>query len=162
MRVGCTLRRVTRKARGWALGQVFSHIDIPCQHCCALIVFATRGVSAIAFTFDSRYLFCISCDDHNMMCMFELATASLVLEFPCQHGTPPRILQITCSPGLMHDGNQVASNAQYESIVTVGKSHVKFWRFRRYYWQDFSAQYNSTPDVKVVRQGVASKPQPTR
>lgn len=88
-------------------------------------------MSAIAFSFDSQYVFCISCDDHNMLCVFELATGTLVTEAPCQHGTPPRILQIVCSPGFVHDGSNPAANVQYDSIVTVGKSHVRFWRLRR-------------------------------
>jgi WD40 repeat protein len=64
--------------------------------------FFARGVCALAFSWDNKYIVCIGCDDNHAMGVFDTSTCNLIVEMPCQHGIPPQIKWIDYCPGQQH------------------------------------------------------------
>lgn len=48
--------------------------------------FFSRSVNAVAFSYDSKYIVAVGCDDHHMMGIFDISTGQRVCEAPLQHG----------------------------------------------------------------------------
>lgn len=64
--------------------------------------FFSRGVCALAFSYDNKYIVCIGCDDNHAMGIFDTSTTALILESPAQNGIPPQIKWIDYCAGQQH------------------------------------------------------------
>jgi WD40 repeat protein len=64
--------------------------------------FFARGVNALAFSYDNKYLVAIGCDDNHALGVFDTSSCALVIEAPCQHGIPPQIRWLDYCPGQLH------------------------------------------------------------
>lgn len=94
--------------------------------------FFARGVCALEFSWDNRYLIGIGCDDNHIMGIFELATGNKVLEMSCQHGIPPQIKWLAYCPAQQHCEYITREHAGLcDLFVTAGEHHLKIWSFRR-------------------------------
>lgn len=59
--------------------------------------FFLRGICAIVFSWDNKYLSAIGCDDMHMMGIFDTNSGTLVAQAPCQNGIPPQVSELVCS-----------------------------------------------------------------
>lgn len=64
--------------------------------------FFARGVCALTFSYDNKYIVCIGCDDNHALGVFDTSSCALVVEVPCQHGIPPQIKWMEYCPGQQH------------------------------------------------------------
>jgi len=46
----------------------------------------SRSVNAVCFSYDSKYLVAVGCDDHHMMGVFDVTSGQRICEAPLQHG----------------------------------------------------------------------------
>ncbi len=64
--------------------------------------FFSRGVCALAFSYDNKYIVCIGCDDKHAMGIFDTSTTALIIEAPAQNGIPPQIKWMDYCAGQQH------------------------------------------------------------
>ncbi len=94
--------------------------------------FFQRGIDAVQFSYDNKFLVAIGCDDHHTLGVFLVSTGELCCDATTANGSPPQIYSLAWSPGQQsteyitrdHDG-------ECDVFVTAGFRHLKFWSFRR-------------------------------
>jgi WD40 repeat protein len=64
--------------------------------------FFARGVCALTFSYDNKYIVAIGCDDGHALGVFDTSTCAKVAETSCQHGIPPQIKWLEYCPGQQH------------------------------------------------------------
>lgn len=94
--------------------------------------FFARGVCALAFSNDSTYLCCISCDDHHTLGIFLISTGELLVEMGSHNGLPPSIKCVVWSNTPQHTEYISKDHRGLSDVLcTVGDRHIQFWSFRR-------------------------------
>jgi hypothetical protein len=102
--------------------------------------FFNRGVCAVAFSNDTKYISAIGCDDKHSMGIWSLSTGELISEMATQNGIPPQIKSLSWAPtnepqllDYITKGHQDPQSGPQESnlMVTSGSNHLKFWSFTR-------------------------------
>lgn len=94
--------------------------------------FFARGVNAVQFSYDCRYLIAVGCDDYAMLGIFELKTGNKVAEMAAQHGIPPQIAWLKyCPLPLFTEWITRDHSGACDVFVTVGQRHLRFWSFLR-------------------------------
>jgi WD40 repeat protein len=83
-------------------------------------------IAALCFSRDSRYIVVVGADNHHKLGVWEWQSRDgmpdLIAEMASHNGTPPQVFGVAWSPAPEKDGS--------EAFVTVGISHLKFWKFR--------------------------------
>ena len=84
--------------------------------------FFERGVCAMAFSWDNKYIVCVSCDDSHAMGIFDTSSGDMVTQMPCQHGLPPQIKWVEYCPGQQHTEYITKEHAGLcDMFVTAGE-----------------------------------------
>ena len=108
----------------------------------------SRGVCAVNFSGDSKFICGVGCDDKHTMGIWFAATGVLLAQCPTGNGIPPQIRGIKWSPVSGQDtsfitedhsadarpqrrGAAPPSSTDCHVICTVGHRHIKFWSFKR-------------------------------
>jgi len=82
--------------------------------------------------FDSRYVIGVGCNDSHMLAVWHIGSqvkeSTLVCEYPCQNGAPPKVYGAVSSSktsiGL------VSTDGREHYFLTFGEIHLKFWTLR--------------------------------
>jgi len=91
-----------------------------------------RGVCAVEFSWDNRYIVGIGCDDTHTMTIFEVSSGNKVIDVSCTHGIPPQIRWLTYCPGQQHTEYVTREHAGLcDLFATAGDHHIRIWSFRR-------------------------------
>jgi WD40 repeat protein len=61
-----------------------------------------RGVCALEFSYDNKYLIAIGCDDNHTMGIFDLTNGVKVYSVASSHGIPPQIKWMKYCPSAQH------------------------------------------------------------
>jgi hypothetical protein len=106
--------------------------------------FFERGINALAFSYDNRYLIGIGCDDYSTLGIFDITTQSSsttssssspqkLIEIPTQHGIPPQITWLRyCVQGHQYCEYIVRDmNGPCDLFVTTGEHHLRLWAYQR-------------------------------
>jgi len=102
--------------------------------------FFNRGVCAVQFSPDVKYVCGVSCDDKHSVGIWNL-NGQLIAEHVAHPGIPPAVRDIVWSRAPTQDVSYITpeEDAGYNQgapgavdvLCTVGERHVKFWAFRR-------------------------------
>jgi len=90
--------------------------------------FFDRSVCAVTFSFDSKYVAAVSCDDKHRIGIFQVSSGLLIRDSVCQNGLPPQIHDISWAPAQQFAGYiNKESSGMCDVFCTVGENHLKFW-----------------------------------
>ena len=94
--------------------------------------FFDRGVCALSFSFDNKYIVCVSCDDGHALGIFDTSTGVKIVEAVGQHGLPPQIKWLEYCPAPQHCEYITKDHAGLcDVFASAGDHHLKMWSFRR-------------------------------
>jgi hypothetical protein len=94
--------------------------------------FFIRGINSVSFSFDSKYICAIGCDDSHSLGIWDIATGLLVTSAPCHNGVPPQIKSLDWCPALQNAGFISKDlKTPCDIICTAGEKHLRLWAFSR-------------------------------
>lgn len=96
--------------------------------------FFQRAVAAVAFSFDSQLICCISCDDNHRMGIWSFGNgrSEMITEINCHHGLPEDIRGLCWGPSQVYtEWISREHTSPCDVIATSGEKHLKVWSFRR-------------------------------
>ncbi|KAJ1418197.1 WD40-repeat-containing domain protein [Ochromonadaceae sp. CCMP2298] len=94
--------------------------------------FFSRGVCALSFSWDNKYLVAVSCDDAHALGVFDTSSCELVAQQPCQHGIPPQVRWLQYCPAQTHTSHITREHAgPCDQFASAGPHHLKLWSFKR-------------------------------
>lgn len=94
--------------------------------------FFERGVNAIEFSYDSRYIMAVGCDDNAMLGIFDLRSGAKIVEMSAQHGIPPQLAWVKYCPAPQFTEYITRDHAgPCDVFVTAGEHHLRLWSFVR-------------------------------
>ena len=94
--------------------------------------FFDRFISAVAFSFDGKYISGISGDDAHTMGIWHIETGQLVTSTTVQKGLAPQVKCMTWSSEQQYTEYITSANSGLcDLVLTTGEHHIKLWSFRR-------------------------------
>lgn len=92
----------------------------------------SRGICALAFTYDATHVIGIGCDDAHTLAVLSVKTGACVATAGCLHGLPPAVKCLrSCPVPLYTEFVTKAHQGLCDVFVTAGEHHLKLWSFRR-------------------------------
>lgn len=92
----------------------------------------SRGICALAFTYDATHVIGIGCDDAHTLAVLSIKTGACVVTAGCLHGLPPAVKCLrSCPVPLYTEFVTKAHQGLCDVFVTAGEHHLKLWSFRR-------------------------------
>jgi WD40 repeat protein len=116
--------------------------------------FFQRAVCAACFSYDTKFVCGISCDDRHSLGIWDVNTDRLVCEATSANGIPPQVRSLTWAPAaqmgahisrehhglgdvFVTTGEKTISQINVTNIIPhvllrlLGERHLKFWSFQR-------------------------------
>lgn len=94
--------------------------------------FFSRAVCAACFSFDSKYVCAIGCDEKHSVGIWDALSGKLVSRSTAGNDIPPHVKCLAWCPQPQYTGY---INRNHDGIndffVTAGVRHIKFWSFQR-------------------------------
>lgn len=85
--------------------------------------FFSRAVCAACFSYDTRYVCAISCDDRHLMGIWDIHSGNLVVESAAGNGIPPQVRSLSWAPEPQNTSFITSQHSGLnDMIVTCGTS----------------------------------------
>ena len=94
--------------------------------------FFERGVCAVEFSFDAKYIAGVGCDDKHRIGIWDTFSGLILSDSVCQNGIPPQIKDLCWAPAPQYTGYiSNTTSGLCDVFCSVGENHIKFWSFKR-------------------------------